>query len=126
ASFQDTVHYEPVADRVARVAGLALRFAELRRKPNAAKRVAFVLTNSPGKAAKIGNAVGLDAPASLLRVLAALSEAGYHVGELPPDGDTLIHTLIDRCSYDDTFLTAEQLATAAGQVPVTQYQRWFD
>ena len=44
----------------------------LRRKPNRDKRVAFVLTNSPGKAAKIGNAVGLDAPASLLRVLKAM------------------------------------------------------
>src|SRR5208282_2150416 len=107
ASFQDTVHYEPVADRVARVAGLALRFAELRRKPNAAKRVAFVLTNSPGKAARIGNAVGLDAPASLLRVLAAMAEAGYTVGSLPESGDDLIHELIDRCSYDETLLTAE-------------------
>ena len=45
-------------------------YAALRRTPNAEKRIAFVLTNSPGKAARIGNAVGLDAPASLLRLLA--------------------------------------------------------
>jgi cobaltochelatase CobN len=57
----EAIHYAPVADRVNRVAGLALRFAALRRKPNHDKRVAFILTNSPGKAAKIGNAVGLDA-----------------------------------------------------------------
>src|SRR5207248_2351050 len=87
---------------------------------------AFVLTNSPGKAAKIGNAVGLDAPASLLRILTALADAGYQVGELPPDGDALIHALIDRCSYDETLLTAGQLANAAGRVPVTTYRHWFD
>jgi cobaltochelatase CobN len=122
----EAVHYEPVADRVARVAGLALRFAALRRKPNAQKRVAFVLTNSPGKAARIGNAVGLDAPASLMRVLAALRDAGYTIDALPPDGDALIQALIDRCSYDETFLTAEQLTNAAGRVPVGEYRRWFD
>jgi cobaltochelatase CobN len=121
----EAVHYEPVADRVARVAGLALRCAELRRKPNPDKRVAFVLTNAPGKAARIGNAVGLDAPASLLRILAAMRQAGYSVGPLPPDGDALIQAIIDRCCYDETFLTAEQLTNAAARVPIEQYQRWF-
>jgi cobaltochelatase CobN len=122
----EAVHYEAVGDRVARIAGLALRFAALRRTPNGRKRVAFILTNSPGKAARIGNAVGLDAPASLLRVLEAMRDAGYEVGTLPADGDTLIHALIDRCSYDETLLTAEQLAHAAGHVPKAQYRDWFD
>jgi cobaltochelatase CobN len=122
----EAVHYEPAPDRIARVAGLALRFAELRRKPNREKRVAFVLTNSPGKAARIGNAVGLDAPASLLRVIAAMGEAGYYVGPLPANGDALIQQLIDRCSYDETLLTAEQLGNAVARVPENQYSRWFD
>jgi cobaltochelatase CobN len=121
----DAIQYVPLADRVNRVAGLARRLATLRRKPNREKRVAFVLTNSPGKAARIGNAVGLDAPASLLRVLAAMRDAGYGVGDLPADGDALIHALIDRCSYDETLLTSDQLANAAGQVSEDQYRRWF-
>jgi cobaltochelatase CobN len=123
---QEAVQYVPAADRISRLAGLALRFAALRRKPNRDKRVAFVLTNAPGKAAKIGNAVGLDAPASLLRVLTAMRDVGYEVGDLPADGDALIHALIERCSYDETLLTAEQLADAAGRVPVSDYGRWFD
>jgi cobaltochelatase CobN len=122
----EAVHYAPVADRISRVVGLAVRFAALRRKLNCDKRIAFVLTNSPGKAAKIGNAVGLDAPASLLRVLSAMRDAGYEIGELPPDGDSLIHALIDRCSYDETLLTADQLVNAAGRVPVDEYRHWFD
>jgi cobaltochelatase CobN len=122
----ELIHYVPVADRIARVTGLALRFAHLRRKPRSDKRIAFILTNSPGKAARIGNAVGLDAPASLLRILSAMREAGYTVSDLPPDGDALIHELIDRCSYDETFLTSEQLVQAAGRVSVKRYQAWFD
>ncbi len=120
------IEYVPAADRVAAVAAQAARWATLRRKPNAAKRVAFILTNSPGKAARIGNAVGLDTPASLMRIFAGMHEAGYRLENVPPDGDTLIQSLIDRCSYDQTFLTDEQLAAAAGHVPVEQYQRWFN
>jgi cobaltochelatase CobN len=120
------LHYVPAADRIARVTGLALRFAKLRRKPRSEKRIAFILTNSPGKAARIGNAVGLDAPASLVRILLALRECGYSVKDLPPDGDALIHALIDRCSYDETFLTTEQLAQAASRVSLERYQAWFD
>jgi len=120
------LHYAPADDRIARLTELALRFAQLRRKPCSQKRIAFILTNSPGKASRIGNAVGLDAPASLLRILIALREAGYQVGDLPPDGDMLIHTLIDRCSYDETFLTTEQLAQAIGRVSIERYQAWFD
>jgi cobaltochelatase CobN len=126
AQSADAIHYAPIADRIRRLAGLALRFSVLRRKPNRDKRIAFVLTNSPGKAAKIGNAVGLDAPASLLHILKAMQYAGYTIGELPPDGDALIHALLDRCSYDETLLTAEQLASAAGRVTIEEYRRWFD
>ena len=53
----------------------------LRRKPNADKRVAVVLTNYNAKASRIGNAVGLDTPASLLRLLHAMRAAGYDVGD---------------------------------------------
>lgn len=119
------VRYVPVPDRVERVVGLALRQATLRRTPNAEKRIAFVLTNSTAKASRIGNAVGLDAPASLLRLLHALRDAGYTVEDLPPDGDTLMHALIDRCSYDREVLTEDQLRNASARVPSAQYADWY-
>jgi cobaltochelatase CobN len=125
SNHREPVHYAPVEDRVDRVAGLALRLARLRRKPNREKRVAFILTNSPGKAARIGNAVGLDTPASLVHILEAMRAAGYQVDDLPAGGDELIQTLIDRGTYDQTFLTADQLEQAIG-VPTDEYQAWFD
>jgi len=121
----EAVEYAPLADRAARIAGVAARYARLRRLPNAAKRVAFMFTNSSSKAAQIGNAVGLDAPASLMRILAAMRDDGYAIGELPPDGTTLIHDLVARCSYDNLYVTAQQLAGAAGRVPAERYAEWF-
>jgi len=117
--------YVPIPDRIQAVAKLALRYAALRRKPSSEKRVAFMLTNSPGKADRIGNAVGLDTPASLMRLFDRMRADGYLIEHLPEDGDALLHELIDRCSYDETLLTESQLSRAAGRVPVPIYQAWF-
>ena len=51
-------------ERCARVAGLAVRHAQLRHVAPAVKRVALVFSAYPTKHARIGNAVGLDTPAS--------------------------------------------------------------
>ncbi|GAC1500126.1 MAG: cobaltochelatase subunit CobN [Ktedonobacteraceae bacterium] len=119
------VHYRANQERVARVVGLALRLVGLQRKPNAEKRIAIILTNSPAKAARIGNAVGLDAPASLMLLLEAMRAAGYQLADVPESGDALIHALIDRCSYDTELLSEEQLAQAAAHVADTRYAQWF-
>jgi cobaltochelatase CobN len=122
---QAAVRYVPDEERIDRVIGLAARLAALRRKPNSEKRIAFVLTNQAARASRIGNAVGLDAPASLLRIFAAMRNAGYRIENVPEHGDTLIHALIDRCSYDTELLTESQLASAAARVGMAQYRDWF-
>ena len=122
-------YYEPVVDRVVQVAKQAVKLAVLRHKPNSKKRVAFMLTNSSGKAERIGDAVGLDTPASIMKVFEAMIAAGYDFGEegsLPNDGDKLIQDLVDRCSYDEIYLTEHQLANAAGRVHEDVYQTLFD
>jgi cobaltochelatase CobN len=88
-------------ERAQRIAGLASRIARLQRVSNAEKRVAFVLTNSSAKAAQIGNAVGLDSPASLLRLLRAMKGRRYSIDELPDTADGFMHDLISRGTYDD-------------------------
>ena len=119
-------YYEPLPDRVAAVSKQAARLAVLRQKPNRDKRIAFLLTNSSGKAQRIGDAVGLDSPASVMYLFEAMKAADYHLGEdLPTDGDTLIKDLVDRCSYDEIYLTEQQLANAAGHVPSTIYKQMF-
>jgi cobaltochelatase CobN len=120
------VAYRTVPDRVARVAGIARRLARLRRMPNADKRIALVLSAYPTKRGRVGNAVGLDTPASVIRLLHALRDAGYRVDRIPEDGDALMAELVDRFSYEKESLTAAQLGRAAGRVPAGEYTAWFE
>ncbi|WP_433352011.1 cobaltochelatase subunit CobN [Micromonospora saelicesensis] len=120
--------YAADPERAARVAGIAVRHARLRYVPLADKRVAVVLSSYPTKHSRVGNAVGLDTPASAVRLFAALAEAGYDLGDTPPpnDGDALIHALIAAGGHDVEWLTPEQLAAAEARIPGPRYRRWFD
>ncbi|HEX4788620.1 MAG TPA: cobaltochelatase subunit CobN [Actinospica sp.] len=113
-------------ERAARVAGIAVRHAMLARKSNADKRIGILLSSYPTKHARIGNAVGLDTPASAVRLLAAMRAAGYTVGAFPEDGDLLIHSLIAAGGHDVEWLTEEQLSAATARVPPAEYEAWFE
>jgi cobaltochelatase CobN len=122
----DVVGYASLSDRVDRIAGIAFRLSCLRRKQNSAKRIALVFTNSNTKASQIGNAVGLDAPASVLQLMKAMAARGYDVGTIPENGNQIIHELIDRCSYDQTLISEDQYKRALGKVSSNQYRTWFE
>jgi len=113
-------------ERADRVAGTAVAHARLRSVPNADKRLALVLSSYPTKHSRVGNAVGLDTPASAVELLRALREAGYEVGEFPEDGDELVHTLIAAGGHDVEWLTEDQLRAAVARVPLASYTAWFD
>ncbi|WP_329180091.1 cobaltochelatase subunit CobN [Streptomyces sp. NBC_01477] len=121
----DVPVYAADPERAARIAGIAVRHAALRHKPNADKRLALVFTAYPTKHSRVGNAVGLDTPASAVRLLEALRAAGYGTGEHPAGGDELIHRLIAAGGHDVEWLTEEQLAAAPARVPLADYERWF-
>ncbi|MGE5289057.1 MAG: cobaltochelatase subunit CobN [Micromonosporaceae bacterium] len=113
-------------ERAARLAGIAVRHARLRHTPNMEKRVAIMLSSYPTKHARVGNAVGLDTPASAVRLLNALERAGYELGQgLPREGDALIHALIAAGGHDTEWLTQGQLRASASRVPLATYERWF-
>ena len=115
--------YAADPERAARVAGIAVAHARLRHIPPGRKRLAIMLSSYPTRHARIGNAVGLDTPASAVILLQALREAGYDLGDgpaedqFPEDGDTLIHQLIEAGGQDTEWLTEAQLAAAALRVP---------
>ncbi len=117
--------YVPDMERISRLAGIVEKHTALRHKANSEKRIAVVLTNSSAKAARVGNAVGLDAPASLIRLFGRMQEAGYVIDPLPESGDELLFELIGRCSYDVTWLKEEQLAEAH-KLPMEQYAGWLE
>ncbi|MGH3162800.1 MAG: cobaltochelatase subunit CobN, partial [Streptosporangiaceae bacterium] len=118
--------YAADPERAARLAGIAVRHARLARTPNAAKRVAIMLSSYPTKHSRVGNAVGLDTPASAVALLRAMRAAGYDLGDgFPEDGDTLIHALIAAGGHDTEWLTEDQLRAAPARVPLAAYRRFF-
>src|SRR5579864_2529383 len=117
--------YRTMPDRVDRVAGLACRLARLRSTPPGARRVAIVMSAYPTRRSRIGNAVGLDTPASVLALLRALAGAGYRIERIPRDGDALMAELIDAFSYEADSLTAEQLSRAPGRWAAGRYRSWW-
>ncbi len=122
-------------ERADRVAGIAVRHALLRHVPPAERKIAVMLSAYPTKHSRIGNAVGLDTPASVVRLLAAMREQGYDIGPvdgpdaLPGvnalDGDALIHALIAAGGQDQDWLTAEQLSGNPVRIAAADYRRWY-
>ncbi|MFE0460656.1 cobaltochelatase subunit CobN [Kitasatospora sp. NPDC058965] len=121
-------------ERAARVAGIAVRHARLRHVPPAERRLALVLSAYPTKHARVGNAVGLDTPASAARLLRRLRAEGWELGEGFPgmepaegehEGDALIKALIDAGGYDQDWLTEDQLARNPVRIPAADYRRWY-
>ncbi|MFG2876367.1 cobaltochelatase subunit CobN [Streptomyces sp. NPDC048337] len=119
-------------ERAARVAGIAVRHARLRHIERRDKRIALVLSAYPTKHSRIGNAVGLDTPASAVELLRTLIAEGYDFGpvtDIPGlvsgDGDELIRALIEAGGHDQDWLTEEQLARNPVRIPAADYRRWF-
>ncbi len=130
-------------ERCRRVAEIAVNHARLRHIPRARRRIAIVLSAYPTKHARIGNAVGLDTPVSVIRLLRAMRQAGYHLGapgEIPGTGpldpvegekqdttagNALIHALIAAGGQDPEWLTAEQLAGQPVRISAQTYRRWL-
>ncbi|MBO0850315.1 MAG: cobaltochelatase subunit CobN, partial [Pseudonocardia sp.] len=128
--------YAADPERAARVAGIAVRHARLRHIPPARRRIVIMLSAYPTKHSRIGNAVGLDTPASVVRLLAAMREAGYDVGPghgpdaLPglaaQDGDALVHALIAAGGQDPDWLTEEQLTGNPVRIGAQRYRDFYD
>ncbi|WP_340685083.1 cobaltochelatase subunit CobN [Amycolatopsis coloradensis] len=128
--------YVPDAERASRVAKIALAHARLRHTPPPERRIALMLSAYPTKHSRVGNAVGLDTPASAIELLRRMRDQGYDLGEDPfpgveptgtdqPDGDALIHALIAAGGQDPEWLTEEQLSGNPIRVPADKYRQWF-
>ena len=136
-------HYVPDRERCRRVAEIAVNHARLRHIPPDERRIAIVLSAYPTKHSRIGNAVGLDTPVSVIRLLRAMRTAGYDLGqpgELPgtgplepvegeqPDttaGNALIHALIAAGGQDPEWLTSDQLAGQPVRISAATYRGWL-
>ncbi len=126
AASSETESYTVIhTERARACVDLATRYSTLRRKPNAEKRLALVLTNFANRHGRIGSAVGLDTPASVVHLMQGLRERGYHVADIPESGDALMEELIALGGYDREYLTEEQMRLSKAGYTDAEYADWF-
>lgn len=113
----------PYERGIRRSCGLIRNWMNLRRKPNDKKSLAVILGNHPTSRARVGNGVGLDTPRSLLRVLEALSEAGYRTATLPENSEDLMGRLVEVGSFGHREKRPPE--NPAGSVSFRTYREWL-
>ena len=123
ATESNIVGFAPVKDRVGFTAALAAAWARLGATPVAERRVAIVLANYPNRDGRIANGVGLDTPASTMRLLEAMREAGYRIDDPPDDGQALIERLLGGVT-NELSTRADRVARVA--LPVREYATFFE
>ena len=82
-----------IPERVKRLTGRVKSWIDLRKTPVQDKKIAIILYNFPPGYGATGTAALLNVPRSLMKLLRALKEEGYNVGELPEDGEELIRQI---------------------------------
>ena len=96
----NVVVYQPKSDRIQFVADSAANWIDLANTDVKDRKVALILANYPNKDGRIANGVGLDTPASCIKILEALQKEGYTVSDLPQTGDELIQRLTTGITND--------------------------
>ena len=117
----------PISERIRGLANMAILWARLRRTPVTKRKVAILLHQNPPRNDTIGDAFGLDAPASTVQLLHAMQKAGYSIEKVPENGNELVFQLLAGVSNDSEWLSADQMRErAAGVIGKELYSQWFE
>ncbi len=81
-------------DRVEAIAGRALKWANLRKKPKLNKKVAITIFSFPPDKGNVGTAAYLDVFGSIYEVMKGLEKNGYQIQDLPDSPKELMEAVI--------------------------------
>ncbi len=118
----DIVTYHPEPNRITFVAELAARWSQLRRTPPVNRKIALILANYPNRDGRLANGVGLDTPASCVKVLEALHSHGYHLGSYIPTSSS---ELMDHLTQGITNDPMSQMRAVQQKLDPETYQALF-
>lgn len=118
----NVVRYVAVENRINFVAELAKNWINLQQKPPAKRRIAIILANYPCRDGRLANGVGLDTPASCIKVLQALKDAGYSLENYPETGEQLIDQLTSGVTNDPE---GWELRSVYQRLSFEDYQQYF-
>lgn len=124
----------PMPARIDRAAERLARWAALRTKPNAEKRVTVIYYNYPPGKEVIGASYLNVLPGSLWNMIQRLKDAGYDVSGAPDAPDALLASIRDRGGNISKWrkgsiehLVKEGVEAGTVQLlPVAIYRKWFD
>jgi len=125
-AMDETEWHDPLPERIDRIATLVSGWVKLRRKPNAEKKVAFILNNSPCASleATIGSAAHLDALKSIARIMQVMKNKGYTLTP-PADGKELITTILDKKAISEfRWTSVDETVTKGGALALIGQETW--
>lgn len=96
------VAYKAYQPGCSRVVEMVVNWVKLQQKVNPEKKVALIMPNYPNKDSRLANGVGLDTPASVTAILAALREQGYLTGTYIPENSAALMELLTHYITNDT------------------------
>ncbi len=120
-----------VPERVQRLIGRVKSWVSLRQTPVVERKLAIILYGFPPGYGATGTAALLNVPQSLLQLLQRLQAEGYHLGELPDAGETLIDWVKAADEADPRFSASAQGvpislgSKAPTTVNVRQLEKWL-
>ena len=125
----DNLEYAPLTSRphagnIAHAARLAAALAALRRMPPGEKRLAFVLSDYPGKGGRAGYAVGLDTFASLEKMAQRLAQEGYRLGDIPAAAEIARRLTGSATDFYDVASYRKQLSRAPEDFAAAIAAQW--
>ncbi|CAM6085668.1 unnamed protein product [Calypogeia fissa] len=106
-------------ERVEQLCTRAIKWAELKRKPKADKKVAITVFSFPPDKGNVGTAAYLNVFSSIYSVLTELKKDGYNVEGLPDSSDALIEDVI----HDKEAKFSSPEMNIAYKMPVREYER---
>ncbi|MDY7007262.1 MAG: cobaltochelatase subunit CobN [Cyanobacteriota bacterium] len=118
----DVISYFPVQDRIEFVSKLAANWIKLQQTPASQRRIALILANYPNRDGRLANGVGLDTPASCVKILQALQQAGYYLESVPQTGDELIKRLTSGITND---LESRELRPIFQSLSLAEFETYF-
>jgi magnesium chelatase subunit H len=105
-------------DRIEAIAGRAIKWANLRRKPKLTKKVAITVFSFPPDKGNVGSAAYLDVFGSIYEVMKVLKNNGYDLPELPESAEKLMQEVI----HDAQAQYSSPELNVAYRMPVSEYE----
>lgn len=118
--------WEPLEDRIEKIAGMAMKYAALSHKKNEEKKIAILFHNLPGNH-NIGRGTGLDTFETVKKILDRMKEEGYVIDHLYENSQELADQVVGSLTNDTEWISPEEaVKRSVDLVSKKQLQEWYD